>query len=127
MAAFIPGLPNIRQPSSALTGTPATRMAAPRAACPGREAMDRHIGRQFGDSTLPIGSPELLHDLDGDTLGCTSRLHRNYGPIVAFPKGSDLTVFTCGAEAGYTVFSDPEAFHVLGHPGTKNPAHPPLR
>lgn len=84
--------------------------------------MDRQLGRQFGDSTLPIGSPDLLHDLDGDTLGCTSRLHRTYGPIVAFPKGSDLTVFTCGADAGYTVFSDPETFHVFGHPGTKNTA-----
>src|SRR5262245_12894616 len=84
--------------------------------------MDRQNGRQCGDSTLPMGSPDLLHDLDGDTLGCTSRLHRIYGPLVAFPKGSDLTVFTCGAEAGYTVFSDPEAFHVFGHPGTKNTA-----
>src|SRR5262245_21078535 len=84
--------------------------------------MDRQNGRQCGDSTLPMGSPDLLHDLDGDTLGCTSRLHRIYGPLVAFPKGSDLTVFTCGADAGYTVFSDPDTFHVFGHPGTKNTA-----
>jgi cytochrome P450 len=84
--------------------------------------MDRHIGRQIGESPPPIGSPDLLHDLDGDTLGCTSRLHRTYGPLVAFPKGPDLTVFTCGADAGYTVFSDPDTFHVFGHPGTKNTA-----
>jgi cytochrome P450 len=84
--------------------------------------MDRLIDRHANDSPLPIGSPDMLHDLDGDTLGCTSRLHRTYGPIVGYRKGSDLTVFCCGAEAGYAVFSEPDTFHVFGHPGTKNTA-----
>lgn len=71
---------------------------------------------------IPLGTPDELDDLCRDTAGCTSRLHRTHGHLVAFAKGDDTTVFSCGEAASYAVFSDPETFHVFGHPGTKNTA-----
>ena len=39
------------------------------------------------------------------------------------PHGTVLTYATHAlADAGYAVFSDPDTFHVFGHPGTKNTA-----
>jgi cytochrome P450 len=71
---------------------------------------------------VPTGAPEHLHDLCDDTVGCMSRLHRLYGPIVAYPKGSDLTVFAFGPEANESVYGDPATFHIYGPPGPKNSA-----
>lgn len=68
---------------------------------------------------IPIGSPSLLHDICADSVGCLTRLHRQYGLLVAFPKGSDLTVFGFGPEANYAVFSEPRLYHMVGPPGPR--------
>ncbi len=71
---------------------------------------------------IPQGDEALLHDLSHDTVGCMSRLYREYGPLVAFAKGSDQTIFAFGPEANRDVFSDPAVFQVYGPPGPKNSA-----
>jgi cytochrome P450 len=71
---------------------------------------------------IPTGAAEHLADLSEDTVGCLTRLYRLYGPMVAYPKGADLTVFAFGPEANRAVFSDPSAFHVYGPPGPKKSA-----
>lgn len=73
-----------------------------------------------GLSELPTGCLADLRDIDTDTVGCQSRLYQRYGPIVAFEKGSERTVFAFGAEANYSIFTDCETYHVFGPPGPKN-------
>lgn len=76
----------------------------------------------MADTAMPIGNEELLHDLCHDTVGCMSRLYRHHGPVVAFPKGTDQTVFAFGPEANYAVYSDPATYQVYGPPGPRNSA-----
>ena len=73
-------------------------------------------------SAIPQGDEALLHDLGHDTVGCMSRLYHEYGPVVAFAKGSTQTVFAFGPEANHDVLSDPAVFQVYGPPGPKNSA-----
>lgn len=51
-----------------------------------------------------------------------SRLRRLGGPIVGYPKGSDLTVFAFGPEANHSIYGDPATFYIYGPPGPKNSA-----
>ena len=60
---------------------------------------------------IPTGDESLLHDLCHDTVGCMSRLYRHHGDIVAFPKGTDQTVFAFSPEANRDVFTDTRTFH----------------
>ena len=69
--------------------------------------------------TLPTGSPDLLTDLCTDSVGCLIRVHRQHGRLVAYPKGSDLTVFAFGPEANQAVFADPSLYHIVGPPGPR--------
>ncbi|MBA4067776.1 MAG: hypothetical protein C0501_29575 [Isosphaera sp.] len=71
---------------------------------------------------MPTGDEALLHDLCDDTVGGTARLHRRYGPAVAFPKGSQQTVFVAGPAAARDLFADPDTFHIYGAPGPRNSA-----
>lgn len=71
---------------------------------------------------FPLGDPADLHDLHRDTVGCLMRLQERHGPVVAYPKGSDLTLFVNGGEASRSLYSDPETFHVYGPPGPRNSA-----
>src|SRR5262245_44489816 len=74
-----------------------------------------------GDA-IPEGAAEHLHDLCFDTVGCMNRLHRLYGPIVGYRKGSERTVFAFGPEANESVYGDPATFYIYGPPGPKNSA-----
>lgn len=75
-----------------------------------------------GSASIPLGDPTQLHDLCQDTVACMSRLHRVYGSIVGYPKGSELTVFAFGPQANHDIYSDPGTFHVYGPPGPRNSA-----
>jgi cytochrome P450 len=71
---------------------------------------------------FPLVDAAHLHDLPDDTVGCLSRIARLYGPVAAYLKGSDATLFAHGAEASKAIYSDPETFHVYGPPGPRNSA-----
>lgn len=55
-----------------------------------------------------------------DSVGCLARLHRQYGSLVAFPKGSDLAVCAFGPEANHAVFTEPHVYQTgVGPPGPR--------
>ncbi len=72
---------------------------------------------------LPIGSADYLRDFATDSVGCLRRLHQTFGPLVAFSKGSQRTVFAFGSESNRLLFQNPDVFQSLGfYPGPKNSA-----
>lgn len=73
--------------------------------------------------TIPSGSPAHLKDICKDTVGSLTQVWRNHGPLVAYPKGTDLNVFAFSPEANRAIFSDTQLYHTVGIPGPKNSAH----
>ena len=65
---------------------------------------------------MPTGAPAVIADICSDSAGAISRLRRQYGPMVAYRKGDELTVFAIGPEANYDVFSRPDIFQIGGGP-----------
>src|SRR4051812_46571373 len=70
----------------------------------------------------PTGSPESLAGICTDSVAAISRLHREYGPMVVFPNGTDRTVFAFGPEANRAVFGDTNLYHMIGPVGPKGSA-----
>ena len=72
---------------------------------------------------LPDGSAEHVRDFITDSVGCMRRLHQTFGPLVAFSKGSQRTVFAFGTESNRLLFQNPDVFQSLGfYTGPKNSA-----
>src|SRR5262245_48154612 len=65
---------------------------------------------------MPEGDPTLLADICADSLAAITRLRQTYGPIVAFHKGNELTVFAYGPAANYEVFANTDVFQIGGGP-----------
>ncbi len=84
--------------------------------------MHRESSQSGPTRSLPAGCPALLQDLCSDSVGCLTRLYQQYGPLVAFPKGSDLTVVAYGPEANRAVFTDPDLYYIVGPPGPRGSA-----
>jgi cytochrome P450 len=68
---------------------------------------------------FPVGDPAAIADICTDTVAAFTRLHHDYGRLVGFPKGSDLTVFAFGPDANHTVFTDTDLYAAVGFPGPK--------
>jgi cytochrome P450 len=79
--------------------------------------------RSSAHGGIVVGSPALLQDICDDSVGCLMRLEREYGALVAFPKGGELTVFAFGPEANRAVFADPQLYHIVGPPGPRGSSH----
>ncbi len=82
----------------------------------------RGVREEGRASQLPAeGDPALLRDFLHDSVGCLRGLYQKYGPIVAYSKGSNPTLFAFGQEYNRELHTNPEAFWLSsGFPGPKN-------
>lgn len=69
--------------------------------------------------TIPTGAPSLVEDICTDSVGALARVFDRAGPLVAFPKGDDLTVCAFTPEANRAVFCDPSLYYIAGPPGPR--------
>src|SRR5688572_24017716 len=78
-----------------------------------------------GPHDRPVeGSPVLLQEFLSDSVGSLRDLHRTYGSLVGFTRGSTWVVFCFDPEYNRQVLSNAEVFYLFGAvPGPKNSAH----
>lgn len=67
------------------------------------------------------GNPASLRDIGTDTVGCLTRLHREYGECVTYP-GSPVTLFAFHPAHNHAVFGRPDEFYIVGPPGPRGSA-----
>ena len=68
------------------------------------------------------GVPASLRNIGTDTVGCMTRLHREYGDCVTFPGGSSITLFAFHPAHNHAVFGRPDEFYIIGPPGPRKSA-----